>query len=79
MITASSCEECTCFVPELMASSLYQFDSGSASDDFSADSLQYVSTQTALVVIQLFLHAYETLSCLLGHVAEILSTYTFKP
>ncbi len=77
--TASSCEKPTCFVPELVAGSLHQFDPGSASDPFTADSLQYVSTQPALVVIQPFLHAYKTLSCVPTHFAVTLSMYTLIP
>jgi len=67
--TASSCGGPTCFVPELVAGSFYQFDLGSASDPFTADSWQYVSTQPAPVVIQHFRHAYETPTCLPTHFA----------
>ncbi len=66
-------------MPELVAGSLYQFDPGSASDPFTAYSLQYVSTQPALVVTQHFLHAYETPSCLPTHFAVTLSMYTLIP
>ncbi len=62
-----------------MAGSLYQFDPGSASDPFTADSLQYVSARPALVVTQHFLHAYETRSCLPTHLAVTLSMYTLIP
>ena len=34
--TASSCGGPTCFVPELVAGSFYQFDLSSASDPFTA-------------------------------------------
>ena len=71
--TASSCDGPTCFVPELVAGSFKQFDLGSASDPFTADSLQYVSTQPALVVIQHFRHAYGTPTCALTHFAVTLS------
>jgi len=78
----ASCKEPTCFVPEHVASSVYRFDPGSASDPFTADSLQYVSTQPAPVVIQhecvhlKFLYAYETPTCLPTHFAVTLSMYT---
>ena len=78
----ASCKEPTCFVPEHVASSVYRFDPGSASDPVTADSLQYVSTQPAPVVIQhecvhlKFLYAYETPTCLLTHFAVTLSMYT---
>ena len=51
----------------------------SPSDPFTAHSLQYVSTQPALVVTQPFLHAYETPSCLPTHFAVTLSMYTLIP
>ncbi len=66
-------------MPELVAGSLYQFDLGSASDPYTAHSLQYVSTQPALVVTQHSLHAYETPSCLPTHFAVTLSMYTLIP
>ena len=78
IITASSCEKCTCFVPELVAGSLCQFDPGSASDPFTADTLQYVSTQPALVRLH-FLRANDTLSCLPTRSAVTLSMYTLTP
>ena len=56
-----------------------QFDPGSASDPFTADSLLYVSTQPAPVVIQHFLHAYETPTCFTTHSAVALSMYTLIP
>jgi len=71
--TASSCDGPTCFVPELVAGSFKQFDLGSASDPFTADSLQYVSTEPALVVIQHFRHAYGTPTCVPTHFAVTLS------
>ena len=54
--TASSYENSTCFVPELVAGSLHQLDQGSASDPLTARSMSALS--------QPFLHAYETSSCL---------------
>ena len=74
--TASTCEKSICFVPELVAGSLCQFDPGSASDPFTArgSQLQYVSSLT-----QRFLHAYATPSCLPTHFAVTLSMYTLIP
>ena len=61
--TAPTCHGSICFVPELVAGSaaisLQTIDISSASDLFTADSLQCVSTQPALVVAQNFLHAYK--------------------
>ena len=57
--TASSCKKPTWSVLERVADSLYRFDPGSASDPFTAHSLQHVSAQPALVVTQQVLHAYE--------------------
>ena len=67
--TASSCNRLTCRVPELRTGSYHYCDLGSASDLFTADSLQYVSTQPALVVIQNLQHAYGTPTCMLTHFA----------
>jgi hypothetical protein len=46
---------------------------GSVSDFFTADSVQYVSTQPAPFVIQFFRHAYETPTCLPAYFAMTLS------
>lgn len=59
--TAPSCKKPThiCSVPELVACGFYQVDLGSAADPYAADSLQFVNTQPASVVIQDFDNAYE--------------------
>jgi len=46
--TASSCDGPACCLPALVAGSFQLFDLGSVSDPFTADSLQYVSTQPAI-------------------------------
>ena len=58
--TASSCDGPMCFVPELVAASVYHFDLKSASDPdpFIADSLPYVITQPCPVVNRHFRHIY---------------------
>ena len=66
-------------MPELVAGSLYQFDPGSASDPFKAHSLQYVSTQPALVVTQHFLHSYGNPFMPTDTFAVTLSMYTLIP
>ena len=56
-------------------SSFHQFDLSSAPDFFTADSLQYVSTQPTTVVIQYSRHAYEPHAYVPTYFAVTLSIY----
>jgi len=78
--TASSCDGPTLFVTELVAgSSFHQFDLSSAPDFFTAESLQYVSTQPTTVVTQYSRHAYEPHAYVPTYSAVTLSMYTLIP
>ncbi len=78
--TASSCDGPTLFVTELAGgSSFHQFDPSSAQDFFTADSLQYVSTQPTTVVLQYSRHAYEPHAYVLTYFAVTVSMYTLIP
>ena len=78
--TAASCDGPTFFVTELVAgSSFRQFGLSSAPDFFTADSLQYVSTQLTTVVIQYSPHAYEPHAYVPTYFAVKLSMYTLIP
>jgi len=67
-------------VTELVAgSSFHQFDLSSAPDFFTADSLQYVSTQPTTVVMQYSRHAYEPHAYVPTYFAVTLSMYTLIP
>ena len=60
-------------------SSFHQFDLSSAPDFFTADSLQYVSTQPTTVVTQYSRHAYEPHAYVPTYSAVTLSMYTLIP